>query len=89
MSDTININDINLDKNEDNTKPKRRPPWIKVRAPSGDTYEMVRQLMRGKHLNTVCEEAMCPNIGECWGEGTSTFLMLGDVCTRSCRFCAK
>lgn len=55
--------------------------------PSGETYDMVRALMRSKHLNTVCEEAMCPNIGECWGSGTATFLMLGDTCTRSCRFC--
>ncbi|NLX10294.1 MAG: lipoyl synthase [Chloroflexi bacterium] len=69
------------------TRPKRRPDWIKVRAPSGETYEMVRSLMRSKQLHTVCEEAMCPNMGECWGSGTATFLMLGDTCTRSCRFC--
>jgi len=68
-------------------KPLRRPPWIKVRAPSGETYETVRTLMRGKALHTVCEEAMCPNIGECWGAGTATFLMMGDTCTRSCGFC--
>ena len=53
----------------------------------GQTYEDVHELMRSKSLNTVCEEAMCPNIGECWGAGTATFLMLGDVCTRSCGFC--
>lgn len=70
-----------------NSKPKRRPEWIKVRAPSGETYENVRNLMRSKELHTVCEEAMCPNIGECWGSGTATFLMMGDTCTRSCRFC--
>lgn len=68
-------------------RPQRRPPWIKVRAPSGETYEAVRTLMRGKALNTVCEEAHCPNIGECWGNGTATFLMMGDTCTRSCGFC--
>jgi lipoic acid synthetase len=68
-------------------RPKRRPDWIKVRAPSGETYEMVRTLMRSKQLHTVCEEAMCPNMGECWGSGTATFLMMGDTCTRSCRFC--
>ncbi|GAB4576435.1 MAG: lipoyl synthase [Anaerolineae bacterium] len=85
MSNTININDIPV--TDDSARPKRRPPWIKVRAPSGETYEMVRDLMRSKALNTVCEEAMCPNIGECWGAGTSTFLMLGDTCTRSCGFC--
>ncbi len=75
-------------KTEDiDTRPKRRPPWIRVRAPSGDTYEMVHELMRSKGLNTVCEEAHCPNLGECWGAGTATFLMLGDVCTRTCGFC--
>ncbi len=72
---------------EIDTTPKRRPPWIKVRAPMGETYENVRHLMRAKSLHTVCEEAMCPNLGECWGAGTATFLMLGDVCTRSCVFC--
>jgi lipoic acid synthetase len=72
---------------EENSRPSRRPEWIKVRAPSGETYEDLRTLMRAKSLNTVCEEAMCPNIGECWGSGTATFLMLGDVCTRSCGFC--
>ena len=69
------------------TTPKRRPPWIRVRAPMGETYQEVQQLMRAKSLHTVCEEAMCPNLGECWGEGTATFLMLGDVCTRTCGFC--
>jgi lipoic acid synthetase len=70
----------------DNT-PLRRPEWIKVRAPSGETYEHLQTLMRSKALHTVCEEAMCPNMGECWGTGTATFLMLGDVCTRTCGFC--
>ena len=67
--------------------PRRRPPWIKVRAPSGENYENVRDLMRSKSLHTVCEEAQCPNLGECWGRGTATFLMMGDTCTRSCGFC--
>ncbi|RMF82334.1 MAG: lipoyl synthase [Chloroflexi bacterium] len=67
--------------------PRRRPPWIKVRAPGGENYERVYDLMRGQKLNTVCEEAQCPNIGECWGRGTATFLMMGDICTRSCGFC--
>ncbi len=71
----------------DPAHPRRRPPWIKVRAPSGATYEHVRSLMRSKTLHTVCEEAQCPNIGECWGKGTATFLMMGDTCTRSCGFC--
>jgi lipoic acid synthetase len=69
------------------TTPKRRPEWIHVTAPMGETYDQIKVLMRSKELHTVCEEAMCPNIGECWGAGTATFLMLGDVCTRSCGFC--
>ena len=67
--------------------PQRRPEWIRVRAPSGETVEWLRQMMRSKALHTVCEEAMCPNLGECWGAGTATFLMMGDTCTRSCGFC--
>ncbi len=67
--------------------PQRRPEWIRVRAPSGETVEQLRQMMRSKALHTVCEEAMCPNLGECWGAGTATFLMMGDVCTRACGFC--
>jgi lipoic acid synthetase len=70
-----------------NPSPIRRPEWIKVRAPSGETYSKLQTLMRSKALHTVCEEAMCPNMGECWGTGTATFLMLGDVCTRTCGFC--
>lgn len=66
----------------------RRPEWLKVRAPWGDSYQRVHGLMRGAGLHTVCEEARCPNIGECWGAGTATFLIMGDVCTRSCGFCA-
>ncbi len=68
-------------------RPQRRPDWIKVRAPGGETYTWLKGLMRAKELHTVCEEAMCPNIGDCWGRGTATFLILGDVCTRSCGFC--
>ena len=69
------------------TKPIRRPDWIKVRAPSGETYEWLQNLMRQKALHTVCEEAGCPNMGECWGSGTATFLMMCDLCTRTCGFC--
>lgn len=69
------------------TTPLRRPAWLKVRAPSGENYENLQHLMRSKSLHTVCEEAGCPNMGECWGSGTATFLMLGDVCTRTCGFC--
>ncbi|MEW6716847.1 MAG: lipoyl synthase [Chloroflexota bacterium] len=69
------------------SSPKRRPPWIRVRAPMGETYQEVLALMRTKGLHTVCEEAMCPNLGDCWGAGTATFLILGDICTRTCGFC--
>jgi len=65
----------------------RKPGWIKVRAPGGATYERLFALMRSKALHTVCEEARCPNIAECGGGGTATFLMMGDICTRSCGFC--
>ncbi len=68
--------------------PARRPPWLKVRAPWGENYSRLKQLMHGLELHTVCEEAICPNIGECWGAGTATIMILGDVCTRACRFCA-
>src|SRR5688500_18444665 len=65
-----------------------RPPWLKVRFPAGGNYERLRLLMREQDLHTVCEEARCPNIGECWSRGTATFMNLGDTCTRSCGFCA-
>ncbi len=66
----------------------RRPEWMKVRAPSPEgRYFDVRKLLHGAGLNTVCEEARCPNIGECWGKGTATFQILGDTCTRACRYC--
>ena len=65
-----------------------RPEWIRARAPVGERYEALTSLMRGLSLHTVCEEARCPNIGECWNRGTATFMILGDVCTRACGFCA-
>jgi lipoic acid synthetase len=65
-----------------------RPEWIKARAPLGEGYERLRVLMRDLDLHTVCEEARCPNVGECWNRGTATFMILGDVCTRACGFCA-
>jgi len=67
---------------------RARPEWLKVRLPMGPTYENLRRLMRTKDLHTVCEEAHCPNMAECWGAGTATFMILGDTCTRSCGFCA-
>jgi lipoyl synthase len=65
-----------------------KPPWLKRRIPSGDTYQQVRRLLKNGALHTVCEEACCPNLGECFSQGTATFLILGDSCTRNCRFCA-
>ncbi len=73
--------------NQDIPLHTRKPEWLKVRAPWGESYGFIKQTMRGQGLHTVCEEAMCPNIGECWGSGTATFLLLGDTCTRSCGFC--
>ena len=68
--------------------PTRRPPWLKVRLKTGPNYLELKSLMRRMSLNTVCEEAHCPNIFECWQNRTATFMILGDVCTRACRFCA-
>ncbi len=65
----------------------RKPPWIRVRAPTTARHAEVRRLMRAKRLHTVCEEAACPNIGECWHERHATFMILGDICTRACAFC--
>jgi lipoyl synthase len=66
----------------------RKPEWLKVRSPGGPKYLRLKQMMRGLNLHSVCEEAGCPNIGECWEAGTATFLILGDVCTRACKYCA-
>jgi lipoic acid synthetase len=70
------------------TAPRRHPDWIKARLPSGDNYHDLKRILRGLTLNTVCEEAHCPNIGECWEQRTATIMILGDVCTRACGFCA-
>ena len=68
--------------------PERKPSWLKVRAPGGVNYSRLKHLMRELDLHTVCEEAHCPNVGECWEHGTATFMILGDVCTRNCPYCA-
>lgn len=65
-----------------------KPSWLKVRAPGGERYVDIKHRLRRLSLNTVCEEAQCPNIGECWGGGTATIMLMGDICTRGCRFCA-
>ncbi|MBI3784579.1 MAG: lipoyl synthase [Deltaproteobacteria bacterium] len=67
---------------------RRHPEWIKVRAPSGQPFFETKRLIKDLRLHTVCEEAHCPNVGECWGHKTATFMLLGDVCTRNCGFCA-
>ena len=64
-----------------------KPEWLKVRAPGSENYLRLKGLMRDLGLHTVCEEANCPNIGECWHHGTATFMILGDTCTRSCGYC--
>lgn len=71
----------------ENELPKRKPEWLKVRLPAGKNYTRVKNLMRSHGLHTVCEEALCPNLGECWTRGSATFLLMGDTCTRSCGFC--
>ena len=65
-----------------------KPEWLKVRAPGSENYLRLRGIMRDLRLNTVCEDAHCPNIGECWHHGTATFMILGDICTRACAYCA-
>ena len=65
-----------------------KPSWLKVKMPGGERYSRIKSRARQLRLSTVCEEARCPNIGECWGGGTATFMVMGDTCTRGCRFCA-
>jgi lipoyl synthase len=76
-----------LDMGEVRPYRERKPPWFKVKAPGGPRFLELKRMIDGEGLNTVCEEAACPNIGECWDHGTATFMMLGDTCTRRCGFC--
>ena len=70
-------------------KPKKSlPEWLKVKIPGGENYLRIQKMLRSSNLHTVCEEARCPNIGGCWDRGTATFMILGDICTRACRYCA-
>lgn len=69
-------------------RPAEKPPWLKVKLPSGENYRFVRSVIDENRLHTVCESAHCPNMGECWGAGTATLMLLGNICTRSCGFCA-
>ena len=66
----------------------RKPPWLRVKLPTGENFKKVRRLVDEYKLHTICESGNCPNMGECWGAGTATFMILGNVCTRSCSFCA-
>lgn len=70
------------------THPERKPPWLKVRAPGGENFVAVRRLLQVLRLHTVCQEAHCPNVGECWEHRAATFMILGDTCTRNCAYCA-
>ncbi len=76
-----------VDNNAGAARPKR-PEWLKVRLPMGENYRNVRSIVDEFHLHTICQSGSCPNMGECWGAGTATFMILGNVCTRSCSFCA-
>ena len=66
----------------------KKPDWLRVKLPIGESYKHVRGLVDKHKLHTICESGNCPNMGECWGEGTATFMILGNICTRSCQFCA-
>ena len=69
-------------------KSRRLPEWLKMQRASGENYTMVKHIVNENHLNTICTSGNCPNIGECWNSGTATFMILGDICTRACKFCA-
>lgn len=73
---------------EQKTDKPRKPEWLRVKLPVGEEYRKVRELVTGHQLHTICESGNCPNMGECWGAGTATFMILGNICTRSCGFCA-
>lgn len=88
MAELIPLSPVDAVRLPESPARPRRPEWLKARAPSGENYADVHRLMREKGLHTVCEEARCPNLGECWNHRTATFLLLGDTCTRGCRYCA-
>jgi lipoic acid synthetase len=67
---------------------RQKPDWLKIKLPTGANYKQVKQIVEGHHLHTICSSGKCPNMGECWGAGTATFMILGEICTRSCKFCA-
>ena len=87
MSRSINLQVVTPNTKPEHTQPGRKPAWLRVKLPAGPTYGKLREVVDKHKLHTVCESAMCPNMGECWGRGTATVMILGDVCTRSCGFC--
>ena len=88
MGKTLENTTLALEPRTRTAKREPKPPWLKVRFPAGERYHEIKRLLREGGLHTVCEEAHCPNIGECFNNGTATFMILGDTCTRSCGFCA-
>lgn len=87
LTDTFVASEPQTPNSEPRTQ-RRHPDWIKVRMPGGPGYTKTKAIVSAFKLNTVCQEAQCPNIGECWGHGTATFMLMGEACTRNCRFCA-
>jgi lipoic acid synthetase len=88
VSAVIPLSPVDPASSAPSSTPARKPEWLKVKAPGSPSYLRLKSLMRDLALHTVCEEARCPNIGECWTHGTATFMILGDVCTRACGYCA-
>jgi len=78
----------NVENDKKKAKYRKKPDWLRVKLPTGENYKKVRQIVEKANLHTICQSGHCPNMGECWGEGTATFMILGNVCTRSCSFCA-
>ena len=76
-----------MEASNSNPSPVRKPNWLRVKLPTGTNYRAVRNVVDQYKLHTICESGRCPNMGECWGEGTATFMVLGNICTRSCGFC--
>lgn len=79
---------MSMEEEQTAVRPARRPEWLRVKLPTGESYRKVRSIVSEHKLHTICQSGNCPNMGECWGEGTATFMILGNVCTRSCGFCA-
>ncbi|MEM1008320.1 MAG: lipoyl synthase, partial [Myxococcota bacterium] len=87
--DTVKTKTLKVNKHRKRQKQiLRKPAWLRSQIPAGENFSDLKQVLRTRSLHTVCEEARCPNLGECWGGGTATFMVMGDTCTRGCRFCA-